>query len=196
MRVYDPSGPYTEAGFAPDLAAGLPPVRESWIAARGYAAIEAARSSPRTTAMSPPTGSRRIARRRAPCAPARTGQLVTQYEFARAGIITEEMIYVAHRENLAREAALAGAAERHADGESFGAEIPEFVTPEFVRAEDRARPGDHPRQHQPRRTGADGDRPQFPGQGQRQYRQFRRHPRASPRRSRRWCGRSAGAPTR
>ena len=65
----------------------------------------------------------------------REGGLVTQYEFARAGIITEEMIYVAHRENLGREAAVAGAAERIADGESFGAEIPEFVTPEFVRQE-------------------------------------------------------------
>ncbi len=65
----------------------------------------------------------------------REGGLVTQYEFARAGIITEEMIYVAHRENLGRDAAVAGAAERIADGESFGAEIPEFVTPEFVRQE-------------------------------------------------------------
>jgi phosphomethylpyrimidine synthase len=63
------------------------------------------------------------------------GQMVTQYEFARAGIITEEMVYVAHRENLAREAAVAGARERMADGESFGASIPEFVTPEFVRSE-------------------------------------------------------------
>ncbi len=63
------------------------------------------------------------------------GQLVTQYEFARAGIVTEEMIYVAHRENMGRQAAIAGAAERVADGESFGAEIPDFITPEFVRSE-------------------------------------------------------------
>ena len=61
--------------------------------------------------------------------------MVTQYEFARAGIITEEMIYVAHRENLGRARALAEADERIADGESFGAEIPVFVTPEFVRSE-------------------------------------------------------------
>jgi len=60
---------------------------------------------------------------------------VTQYEFARAGVITEEMIYAAERENLGRSAALPGAAERHADGERFGAEVPEFVTPEFVRDE-------------------------------------------------------------
>ena len=63
------------------------------------------------------------------------GQLVTQFEFARAGIVTEEMIYVAHRENLARETAVECAAERLADGESFGAAIPEFITPEFVREE-------------------------------------------------------------
>ncbi|MBU6499973.1 MAG: phosphomethylpyrimidine synthase ThiC, partial [Rhodospirillales bacterium] len=63
------------------------------------------------------------------------GQLVTQYEFARAGIITEEMIYVAHRENLGRAKALDSAAATIADGESFGAAIPAFVTPEFVRSE-------------------------------------------------------------
>ena len=65
----------------------------------------------------------------------RPGQLVTQYEFARAGIITEEMIYVAHRENHGRATAQPNAAATIADGESFGAEIPEFVTPEFVRSE-------------------------------------------------------------
>ncbi|HRJ61804.1 MAG TPA: phosphomethylpyrimidine synthase ThiC, partial [Azospirillaceae bacterium] len=66
---------------------------------------------------------------------ARTDGLVTQLEFARAGIITEEMIYVAHRENLCRELAPDDAAQRRADGEDFGAEIPDFVTPEFVRSE-------------------------------------------------------------
>ncbi len=63
------------------------------------------------------------------------GQLVTQLEYARAGLITEEMVFVAHRENLAREAALEEARERMSDGDSFGADIPEFVTPEFVRDE-------------------------------------------------------------
>ena len=63
------------------------------------------------------------------------GQLVTQLEYARAGLITEEMVFVAHRENLAREAALEDARERMSDGDSFGADIPEFVTPEFVREE-------------------------------------------------------------
>ncbi|MBS0268918.1 MAG: phosphomethylpyrimidine synthase ThiC [Proteobacteria bacterium] len=60
---------------------------------------------------------------------------LTQFECARAGIITKEMIYVAHRENLGREAVLARAKDALADGESFGAELPEHITPEFVRSE-------------------------------------------------------------
>ncbi len=61
--------------------------------------------------------------------------LLTQLEFARAGIVTEEMVYIAHRENLGRAAALDRAKDALADGESFGAAIPEFITPEFVRSE-------------------------------------------------------------
>ena len=135
VRVYDPSGPYTEVGFVPDLTAGLAGVRESWIAARGYAAIEGrtikAEDNGNVGAdrLAPHCPATRILRAGA------HGQLVTQYEFAKAGIITQEMVYVAHRENLGRDAALAGAAERLADGDSFGADIPEFVTPEFVRSE-------------------------------------------------------------
>jgi phosphomethylpyrimidine synthase len=135
VRVYDPSGPYTEGAARVDLAQGLAPVREAWIAARGYAAIEG-------RAIRPEDNGAVSADHLAPLCPAtRTlragnpGQLVTQFEFARAGIVTEEMIYVAHRENLAREAAVEDAAATIADGESFGAEIPEFVTPEFVRSE-------------------------------------------------------------
>ncbi|MGD1038597.1 MAG: phosphomethylpyrimidine synthase ThiC [Roseiarcus sp.] len=135
VHVYDSSGPYTDADARIDLAAGLQPVREAWIAARGYAAVPG-------RAIKPQDNGDVSAERLAPHCPAtRTlragapGQLVTQYEFARAGIVTEEMIYVAHRENLAREAALEEAEARLADGESFGAEIPEFVTPEFVRSE-------------------------------------------------------------
>jgi phosphomethylpyrimidine synthase len=63
------------------------------------------------------------------------GQPVTQYEFAKAGIITKEMIYVAERENLGRRAALENARAQIEQGNSFGAEIPEHITPEFVRSE-------------------------------------------------------------
>jgi len=135
VRVYDPSGPYTEMDPAIDLAGGLKPVREGWIESRGYVAIEG-------RAVKPEDNGAVSADHLAPLCPAvrvlrkgRAGQLVTQLEFARAGIVTEEMIYVAHRENLAREAAVDGAAERLADGECFGASIPEFITPEFVREE-------------------------------------------------------------
>jgi phosphomethylpyrimidine synthase len=135
VRVYDPSGPYTESAAPIDLAGGLPPMREAWIEARGLAAAE-----PR--AIRPEDNGNVSADHLAPLCPAtrplragRHGQLVTQLEFARAGIITEEMIYVAYRENLAREASLTEASARLADGESFGAAIPEFVTPEFVREE-------------------------------------------------------------
>jgi len=60
---------------------------------------------------------------------------ITQLEFARAGIITKEMIYVAERENLGRKVQLERAEAALAGGESFGAEIPAFITPEFVRSE-------------------------------------------------------------
>ncbi len=135
MRLYDCSGPYTESNAQIDLAAGLPPIRAPWLAKRGFAPAAARAVKPEDNGFVP-------ADRLVPACPAaqtllegREGQLVTQYEFARAGIITEEMIYVAHRENLGRAAAHAEAEARVADGESFGAEIPAFVTPEFVRSE-------------------------------------------------------------
>jgi len=135
VRLYDCSGPYTESNAVIDLAAGLPPVRAPWLAKRGFAPATARAVKPEDNGFVP-------ADRLVPACPAapallegRDGQLVTQYEFARAGVITEEMIYVAHRENLGRAAALPEAEARVADGESFGAEIPAFVTPEFVRSE-------------------------------------------------------------
>src|SRR3989304_3174052 len=72
---------------------------------------------------------------RTPWIETRVGGLVTQLELARAGIVTKEMVYIAHRENIGRERAAEKAQARLADGESFGASIPPFVTPEFVRSE-------------------------------------------------------------
>jgi phosphomethylpyrimidine synthase len=135
VRVYDPSGPYTDDDADIDLSKGLPLVRDPWIAARNYAAIEPRSVKPEDNgnvsddALVAPCPAERVVRRAAP------GQMVTQYEFARAGNITEEMIYVAHRENLCREAMLAEAEAKIADGESFGAAIPPLITPEFVRQE-------------------------------------------------------------
>ena len=135
VRLYDCSGPYTESNASIDLAAGLPQVRAPWLARRGFAPATARTGRPEDNGYVP------VDRLVPPCpAPqtlleGRAGQLVTQYEFARAGIVTEEMIYVAHRENLGRAAAAPDAQVRVEDGESFGAEIPAFVTPEFVRSE-------------------------------------------------------------
>jgi phosphomethylpyrimidine synthase len=134
-RAYDCSGVYTDPAVTVDLEAGLPPVRAQWLAKRGFARIAARTVKPEDNGGA--SGDKLV-----PACPAelpvyggKPGQLVTQYEFARAGIITEEMIYVAHRENMGRQTMLDGAAERVADGESFGAEIPPFITPEFVRSE-------------------------------------------------------------
>ena len=60
---------------------------------------------------------------------------LTQLEWARAGVITKEMVYIAERENLGRKKMLERAEAALADGESFGASVPAFITPEFVRAE-------------------------------------------------------------
>jgi phosphomethylpyrimidine synthase len=135
VRIYDPSGPYTETDAKIDLNAGLVQPRRAWLDARGFELV-AGRAV--TAADNGNIGEEHLvpacpAQR--PVLEARPGQMATQYEFARAGIVTPEMIYVAHRENLGRAAMLEGARERHADGESFGASVPEFVTPEFVRDE-------------------------------------------------------------
>ncbi len=128
LNLYDASGPYTEDAAAIELARGLPPVREAWLAARGFEAI-----GPEPI---------ELAGESTPACPARpvrlrggAGQPVTQLEFACAGIVTEEMVYAAFRENLGRAQALQDAAQRRADGEDFGAAIPDFVTAEFVREE-------------------------------------------------------------
>jgi phosphomethylpyrimidine synthase len=134
-RAYDCSGVYTDPAVTIDLEQGLPPLRREWIAKRGFDRV-----TPRS--VRPEDNGNIDADKLVPACPAElavyggaAGQLVTQYEFARAGIITEEMIYVAHRENLGRATMIEGAEERVADGESFGAEIPTFITPEFVRSE-------------------------------------------------------------
>ncbi|MFL5286695.1 MAG: phosphomethylpyrimidine synthase ThiC, partial [Rhodopila sp.] len=134
-RAYDCSGVYTDPSVTIDLEAGLPPIRREWIAKRGFDRLQ-----PR--AVRPEDNGNIGDDKLVPFCPAdhpvyggRSGQLVTQYEFARAGIITDEMIYAAHRENMGRAAMIEGAEARIADGESFGAEIPAFITPEFVRSE-------------------------------------------------------------
>src|SRR5208282_3520473 len=112
-----------------------PAVRAQWLAKCGFDRIAARPVKPEDNGGA--SGDRLVPECPAdhPIYGGKPGHLVTQYEYARAGIITEEMIYVAHRESMGRQTMLDGAAERVADGESFGAEIPPFITPEFVRSE-------------------------------------------------------------
>ncbi|RYB06019.1 phosphomethylpyrimidine synthase ThiC [Lichenibacterium ramalinae] len=135
VRVYDPSGPYTEADARIDLRRGLPAIREGWIAGRGFDVVAGRALRPEDNGNLPDDRIAEACPAHRTLRAARDGRMATQYEFARAGIVTEEMVYVAHRENLAREGAHAEAAARLADGDSFGAALPDFVTPEFVRSE-------------------------------------------------------------
>jgi phosphomethylpyrimidine synthase len=135
VRLYDPSGPYTCGEFTPDLSAGLPTARP-WLSAREALETYVGRET-KLEDNGGATGDHLVPRCPAERRPLRASgpQPVTQLELARAGVVTKEMIYVAHRENLCRERALESAAKRIEAGESFGATIPEFVTPEFVREE-------------------------------------------------------------
>ncbi|MBC7576489.1 MAG: phosphomethylpyrimidine synthase ThiC, partial [Tardiphaga sp.] len=136
LPVYDTSGPYTDPNVIIDVNAGLARPRAKWVMERGGVEeyegrdvkpedngnVGAAHAAKSFTAYHRPMRGVGDA-------------MITQYEFARAGIITKEMIYVAERENLGRKVQLERAEAALADGESFGASLPAFVTPEFVRSE-------------------------------------------------------------
>ncbi|NNC37285.1 MAG: phosphomethylpyrimidine synthase ThiC [Hyphomonadaceae bacterium] len=136
VPVYDTSGPYSDPDVEIDVEKGLARPRTAWILERGgVEEYEGRHVKPEDNGGA--TG-RHLARefpiRNKPLR-GLDGEMVTQYEFAKAGIITKEMIYVAERENLGRQEMVAGAQARVDAGESFGAELPAFVTPEFVRDE-------------------------------------------------------------
>ena len=138
VRVYDPSGPYTDPAAHIDIRAGLPALRRSWIEARGdVETIDGRAWTPEDDGRKAGTASERASfpgLTRKPLR-ARKGRNVTQLHYARKGIVTPEMEFIAIRENLGRAQASDAAKARLADGESFGAAVPEFVTPEFVRDE-------------------------------------------------------------
>ncbi len=196
VRVYDPSGPYTDPDAAIDVEAGLLRPRIDWVRERGcveeyegravqsvdngnVSGAHLARAFPKTprplravamdssspsplggeggAASAAPGGGAPPALRASAAAPtpdpspqpprdasaagtpAGGGETrahpLTQLEWARAGVITKEMVYIAERENLGRRKMLERAQEALADGENFGAAIPPFITPEFVRTE-------------------------------------------------------------
>ncbi|HXR94306.1 MAG TPA: phosphomethylpyrimidine synthase ThiC, partial [Rhizomicrobium sp.] len=130
IRLYDTSGPYTDEKSVLDIEKGLRPARRDWILARGDVEEYAGRDHKpeddglkRGELLSVPQFDR------AGLKPlrAKPGRNVSQLYYARQGLITEEMKYIAARENLGRSAL--------ADGNSFGAAIPLEITPEFVRDE-------------------------------------------------------------
>ena len=136
FRVYDSSGPYTDADAVINVEAGLPRTRTQWIKERGGVESYQGRDvRPEDNGnVSGAYAARDFANKPQPMRGIGAAH-VSQYEFARAGIITKEMIYVAHRENLGRASVLERAKAALADGESFGASLPEHITPEFVRSE-------------------------------------------------------------
>ena len=136
VTVYDTSGPYTDPDARIDLAAGLPPLRARWIEARGDSEALQALSSEfgRAREANARLDAVRFPNRALPRR-ARTGANVTQMHYARRGIVTPEMEYVAIRENQRLDAVRdAGLLAQH-PGESFGASIQTLITPEFVRDE-------------------------------------------------------------
>jgi phosphomethylpyrimidine synthase len=166
FRVYDSSGPYTDADAAIDVASGLPRFRETWIRERAVEQYDGREVRPEDNGnvtdarlardfpnkpkpmrgiSSPPPlwgrpggGDRRttlVGITPTPAPSPQGGGELTQLEYARAGVVTKEMIYVAHRENMGRKALLERARAALEDGESFGAAIPAHITPEFVRSE-------------------------------------------------------------
>jgi phosphomethylpyrimidine synthase len=135
VRVYDTSGPYTDPEALIDISVGLPELRGGWIRARGDVEEKDQREvRPEDNGQLGPDrsgGVESFAHVRPRILRAKPGMNVSQMHYARRGIITAEMEYVAERENLGR----ARLAEYVRDGESFGAAIPDYVTPEFVRDE-------------------------------------------------------------
>ncbi|MDF3982593.1 phosphomethylpyrimidine synthase ThiC [Luteibacter sp. PPL554] len=134
--VYDTSGPYTDPSHAVDLARGLPPLRAGWIHERGDVESLPGLSSAfgRSRADDVRLDAIRFAHPRTPLR-ARPGANVTQMHYARRGIVTPEMEYIALRENQRIDALADGALRAQHPGESFGASMPRLITPEFVRDE-------------------------------------------------------------
>ncbi|WP_374414679.1 phosphomethylpyrimidine synthase ThiC [Novosphingobium colocasiae] len=135
VRVYDTSGPYTDPAVTIDISAGLAQLRREWQLSRGdVEAYDARAVKPEDNGLKGPDRSAGV-----PAFPnvvkrplrAKAGANLSQMHYARRGIITPEMEYVAVRENLGREMLK----EYVRDGQDWGAAIPDYVTPEFVRDE-------------------------------------------------------------
>jgi len=135
IYVYDTSGPYTDPQVKIDVRAGLTPLRARWITERGDTAELAGPTSRygRERLADVGLATLRFDLRRAPRR-ARAGANVTQMHYARRGMVTPEMEFIAFRENQRRDA-LSESLTRQHPGQAFGAVLPQAITPEFVRDE-------------------------------------------------------------
>ncbi|MDP1526733.1 MAG: phosphomethylpyrimidine synthase ThiC [Rhodocyclaceae bacterium] len=135
ITVYDCSGPYTDPEAKIDLRRGLPALRAGWIEERGDTERLTEQSSTygRTRLADPELAALRLAHVQQPRR-AKPGRNVTQMHYAKQGIVTPEMEFVAIRENQRLEG-LNEQLRRQHPGQSFGAAIPKVITPEFVRDE-------------------------------------------------------------
>ncbi len=133
--VYDTSGPYTDPAAKIDIRSGLAPLRQKWIEERNDTEIMSGPSSDygRERLADPKLASLRFNLHRQPRR-AKAGMNVSQMHYARKGIITPEMEYIAIRENQKCEGLIALLTKQH-PGHNFGASIPKAITPEFVRDE-------------------------------------------------------------
>ena len=133
--VYDTSGPYTDPAVKIDIRSGLQPLRQKWIEERNDTEVMAGPSSEygRERLADPKLASLRFNLHRQPRR-AKAGMNVSQMHYARKGIITPEMEYIAIRENQKCEGLIALLTKQH-PGHNFGASIPKAITPEFVRDE-------------------------------------------------------------
>ncbi|MDQ6923246.1 MAG: phosphomethylpyrimidine synthase ThiC [Pseudomonadota bacterium] len=139
LVVYDTSGPYTDPDAKIDIRSGLAPLRTAWIEERGdtEALHELSSAYGRARLADAELNGMRFNLHRKPRR-ANPGCNVSQMHYARRGIVTPEMEFIAIRENLKREEALRTLPElvkRQHAGQSFGASLPNLVTPEFVRDE-------------------------------------------------------------
>ena len=136
VRVYDTSGPYTDPNIDVDVYKGLPKLRQDWIAERGDTEELDEVSSTFTQSRLDNDKLDQIRFEHLPkIRRAKAGKNVTQMHYARQGIITPEMEYIAIRENMKRAEMRDEILMQQHAGESFGASIPKDITPEFVRDE-------------------------------------------------------------
>ncbi|MBL0680135.1 phosphomethylpyrimidine synthase ThiC [Aeromonas dhakensis] len=136
VPVYDTSGPYGEDAAPIDVRRGLPRLRENWVLERADTEALEGLSSTFTQERLADEGLDHLRFEHLPSARrAKPGRRVTQLHYARAGIVTPEMEFIALRENMGRERVRSELLRTQHPGQGFGARLPQNITPEFVRDE-------------------------------------------------------------